>query len=215
VIFTLFSRHSFVRTFPFVSYLLDLHALSLDIAEAGYFTCSLVGQKTRTMNFFNLPHACILLLIAYFAAEVAAAYHDHDARTHRMLRAATRRSDLHRRSMRITRRFETEVVYVDSKLCSSGCTYDYSKDATDENVWSDESTFASQVKVASQKPVVNLEEHEHHLQDVQCDDGMMKLQFVDASSARDARAACHGPDGGLIITSHESCNEEGERSVYQ
>jgi hypothetical protein len=117
--------------------------------------------------------------------------------------------------MRITRRLETEIVYVDSKLCSSGRTYGYANDATDENVWSDESTFASQVKVASQKPVVNLEEHEHHLQDVQCDDGMMKLQFVDASSARDARAACHGPDGGLIITSHESCNEEGERSVYQ
>jgi hypothetical protein len=64
-------------------------------------------------------------------------------------------------------------------------------------------------------PVFNLEEHEHHLQNVHCDGGMMTLHFVDASSARDARAACDGPDGSLIITSHESCNEEGERSVYR
>jgi hypothetical protein len=63
--------------------------------------------------------------------------------------------------------------------------------------------------------VFNLEEHEHHLKDVVCSDDAIKLHFVDASSARDARAACDGKDGGLIITSHESCNGEGERSVYQ
>lgn len=45
----------------------------------------------------------------------------------------------------------------------------------------------------------------------------MMLHFVDASSARDARAACHGGHGGmggLIITSHHSCNKDGERAVY-
>jgi hypothetical protein len=117
--------------------------------------------------------------------------------------------------MRIGKTFETEVVYVDSTLYAQSRVHGLTDDSTDENVWNDESTFASQVKVASQKPVFNLEEHEHHLQDVQCGDGMMKLYFVDASSTRDARAAFNGPDGGLIITSHESCNEEGERSVYR
>jgi hypothetical protein len=68
------------------------------------------------------------------------------------------------------------------------------------------------------KPILNLEEIEHHLQDVQCSDGMMKLYFTDASTARDARAAGHGGHGGmggLIITSHHSCNKEGERAVYR
>ncbi|KAF1361770.1 hypothetical protein EJ07DRAFT_109790 [Lizonia empirigonia] len=46
----------------------------------------------------------------------------------------------------------------------------------------------------------------------------MMLHFVDASSAQDARAACfggHGGMGGLVVTSHESCNKEGERAVYK
>ena len=59
-----------------------------------------------------------------------------------------------------------------------------------------------------------LEEHEHHLKAIECGNDAMKLHFVDASSARDARAA-YGEDGGLIITSHESCNDEGEREVYR
>lgn len=91
----------------------------------------------------------------------------------------------------------------------------YTDKVVEENVWSNGETFASQVRVGSQRPVLNLEEHEHHLQDVQCGADGIKLHFVDISSARDARAACHGVDGGLIVTSHESCNKEGERSVYR
>jgi hypothetical protein len=60
-----------------------------------------------------------------------------------------------------------------------------------------------------------LEEIEHYLQDVRCEQGQMKLSFVDSSSARDALHSCHGEDGGLVITSHDSCNVEGERAVYR
>jgi hypothetical protein len=77
------------------------------------------------------------------------------------------------------------------------------------------SIFASQLKVAAKKPILSLEEIEHHLTDVHCDNGKMRLGFVDTESAVDAGAACHGTNGGLIITSHESCNKEGERAVYR
>ncbi|KAH7091331.1 hypothetical protein FB567DRAFT_436284 [Paraphoma chrysanthemicola] len=40
------------------------------------------------------------------------------------------------------------------------------------------------------------------------------MSFVDKSSARDAFHSCHGETGALIVTSHDSCNEEGERAVY-
>ncbi|KAJ4374952.1 hypothetical protein N0V83_002031 [Neocucurbitaria cava] len=100
--------------------------------------------------------------------------------------------------MRITKKFESELAYVEN-----------------ENGWNSRSTFASQVKVSSQKPVLTLEEIEHHLQDVECGDATMKLHFVDTSSARDARSACNGAAGGLIITSHETCNQDGERAVYR
>lgn len=77
------------------------------------------------------------------------------------------------------------------------------------------SIFASQLKVTAKKPILTLEDIEHHLTGVHCDGGMMKLGFVDKESANDAGEACRGANGGLIITSHESCNEEGERAVYK
>lgn len=83
---------------------------------------------------------------------------------------------------------------------------------TVENGWSDEEVFASKLKVGSDTPILNLEEIEHHIGSLDCGEGTMKLRFVDAVSARDATAACHD---GLIITSHEGCNVEGERAVYK
>ncbi|KAH7378275.1 hypothetical protein BKA66DRAFT_571703 [Pyrenochaeta sp. MPI-SDFR-AT-0127] len=150
------------------------------------------------MRFFDLPHACGLLLVGYVSAEAVSSSPYNEAQASRVLRAATKRADLYRRSVRIAPRFDAELAYIER-----------------ENAWNGESTFASQVKVRSQKPVFNLEEFEHHLQDAQCSDDILSLHFVDKSSARDARFACHGDNGGLVITSHESCNDEGERAVYR
>ncbi|KAE8868989.1 hypothetical protein PTNB73_04042 [Pyrenophora teres f. teres] len=150
------------------------------------------------MRFLGLPQVCAIVAIACFSADVGAAVVREGLETHRVLRAATKRSDIHRRSVRITKKFATELAYVE-----------------DENVRTNKETFASQVKVASQRPVFTLEDHEHHLKDVQCGPDGIKLYFVDASSARDARAACYGTDGGLVITSHAGCNSESERAVYQ
>ncbi|CAN9150326.1 unnamed protein product [Alternaria alternata] len=132
------------------------------------------------MQLSSLRGTLVVFLIAYLNTDVAAISRD-DLETHRLLRAATKRSDLYRRGVRITKRFETELSYVEN-----------------ENVWNDESTFASQVKVSSQKPLLNLEEHEHHLQDHEMPDRLVMV-LMEAS----------------IITSHKSCNKEGERSVYQ
>jgi hypothetical protein len=85
---------------------------------------------------------------------------------------------------------------------------------TEPTRYNGHSIFASQLKVASKKPILNLEDIEHHLEDVQCVNGKVTLKFTDTSSAIDARLACHGPEGGIIVTSHVGCNPEGERSVY-
>jgi len=147
------------------------------------------------MHYLDLPHATVLLLGAWLGQGAVAASMDGP---HRMLKAAAKRSDLYRRSMRVTKKFESELVYTE-----------------EENGWGGRSTFASQVKVKSQKPIMVLEEIEHFLQDVQCEEGQMKLSFADSPSARDALHSCHGKDGGLVITSHDSCNEAGERAVYR
>ncbi|KAG9389039.1 HET domain containing protein [Pyrenophora tritici-repentis] len=147
------------------------------------------------MRFLRASQVCAIVAIACFSTDVTAVVVGEGFETHRVLRAATKRSDLYRRSMRITKKFETELAYVE-----------------EENVWTNKETFASQVKVGSQRPVFTLEDHEHHLQDVQCSPDGIKLHFVDTSSARDARAAT---DGGLVITAHAGCNSESERAVYQ
>ncbi|KAF2478229.1 uncharacterized protein BDR25DRAFT_338854 [Lindgomyces ingoldianus] len=149
------------------------------------------------MGFFQLPKVYILLLAGYLSTEVLAKYAAPPP-PDRVLRAATKRSDLFRRSMRIEKRYDAELAYIEK-----------------ENGWQSDSIFASQVRVSSEAPVFNLEDFEHHLQDVKCEDGKMRLDFVDTVSARDARHACSGDNGGLIITSHASCNQEGERSVFE
>lgn len=159
--------------------------------------------------FLDLPHACVLLLVAWLGQGV-----DATSESHRVLRAATKRSDLYKRDMRITKRFEAGLDYIEgmfkSTLYASGANR-----PSVENGWGGASTFASQVKVGSQKPIMNLEVVEHFLQDVKCSEGKMALSFVDKVAARDAYHSCHNEHGGLVITSHESCNEEGERAVYR
>ena len=72
-------------------------------------------SHARDMNFSSLRGAFAVLLIAYFSADVAA-ISGGDLETHRLLRAATKRTDLYRRGVRITKRFESELAYVDSML---------------------------------------------------------------------------------------------------
>jgi hypothetical protein len=62
------------------------------------------------MHHFNIPHACVLLLATWLGQEVVAS---STPRTHRQLKAATKRADLYRRDVRITKKFEAEVGYVE------------------------------------------------------------------------------------------------------
>jgi hypothetical protein len=167
------------------------------------------------MRYLHLSRVYALLLATYAGLEIAAATSQDKLQTHRVLRAATKRTSLYGRSMRIQKRFEAEVAYIEGSIATLSIRQQITDFNIEENGWDRRSTFASQVKVISQKPVTNLEEIEHHLQDVRCKDGKLRLDFVDLSSARDAFYSCHGQDGGLIITSHDGCNEDGERSVYR
>ena len=63
----------------------------------------------------HLLHA--LVVVASVGSHVAAMPdRGLQAQPNRVLRAATKRADLYRRSVRITRRFETEMAYVDRRL---------------------------------------------------------------------------------------------------
>lgn len=63
------------------------------------------------MMLFDLPHATVLLLVAWLGQGV-----DATNESHRLLRAATKRNDLYRRNVRITKRFEAGLDYVEGEL---------------------------------------------------------------------------------------------------
>lgn len=56
-----------------------------------------------------------ILFVASVGANAAAVV-DDGVETHRVLRAATKKADFYRRGVRISKRFETEMAYVDSML---------------------------------------------------------------------------------------------------
>ncbi|KAF2202214.1 hypothetical protein GQ43DRAFT_5691 [Delitschia confertaspora ATCC 74209] len=152
------------------------------------------------MGFFELPRVSLLLLLCYLGTEIGVSSLSLGAPSDsgRVLKAATRRSDLFRRDTRIRRNFDANLAYIES-----------------ENGFQSNSIFASQVRVKSEAPILSLEDIEHHLSDVQCSAETMKLSFVSGVSKRDAHHACKHEKGGYIITSHSTCNAEGERSVFK
>ncbi|KAF9733418.1 hypothetical protein PMIN01_09101 [Paraphaeosphaeria minitans] len=148
------------------------------------------------MVFSVYKAAMALLLAGSIGAEAASVAARTPTANDRVLRAGTKRS-AHKRSLKIEPTFALDLPYVEEPTRYNG-----------------HSIFASNLKVASKKPILNLEDIEHHLEDVKCVDGKITLKFADTSSAIDARLACHGSEGGIIVTSHLGCNPAGERSVY-
>jgi len=65
------------------------------------------------MGFLRFSKVYFLLLAAHFGTEVSASS-GIDAPSGRVLRAATKRSDVFRRSMRIAPRYNTQVSYIES-----------------------------------------------------------------------------------------------------
>lgn len=74
------------------------------------------------MRFFDLPQPCVLLLIGYVSATAVASAHD-EAHSDRILRAATRRADLYRRSMRIAPKFDAELAYIEREYSIKYCSH--------------------------------------------------------------------------------------------
>lgn len=68
-------------------------------------------------------HALVVVVATLGNNVDAIAERGLEAKPQRILRAATKRSDLYRRSVRITKRFETEMAYVESRLLTQVYAY--------------------------------------------------------------------------------------------
>jgi hypothetical protein len=77
--------------------------------------------------------------------------------------------------------------------------------------------FGASVRLESDFPVLNLEDFDHLLESVHCSEGgqKMDLVFKHDESLKKAKRELVEFDGGMIITSHQTCNEDGERLPYE
>lgn len=85
-----------------------------------------------------------------------------------------------------------------------------------ENIHDGARRFVSKLHYVSPFPVIELENLEHLTEDIECkeSESRIDLKFRRDMHGADVRDAFKdGP--GYIITSHEGCNEEGERALYK
>ncbi|KAF2753798.1 hypothetical protein EJ05DRAFT_172005 [Pseudovirgaria hyperparasitica] len=84
-----------------------------------------------------------------------------------------------------------------------------------ENAHDLSNTFFSKVRFGSNLPIITFEEIEHHLEDVQCGSSHITVELRSREAQEALRGACDNEDGAYIITSHDGCNPDGERTAYQ
>ncbi|KAL8809316.1 MAG: hypothetical protein Q9200_003514, partial [Gallowayella weberi] len=78
----------------------------------------------------------------------------------------------------------------------------------------DDERFAAQVQLTTKLPTLTLEEIDHYLTDVTCAGSFVTLSFA-TTPARDAAMKDYGRDKDFyLVTSHDTCNDGGERNVY-
>ncbi|KAI4194677.1 MAG: hypothetical protein LQ350_007640 [Teloschistes chrysophthalmus] len=78
----------------------------------------------------------------------------------------------------------------------------------------DDQRFAAQVHLDTKFPTLSVEEIDHHFQEIACSDGFVTLRFAIASAKQAALDEIGKYDKFYLITSHATCNEDGERNLY-
>lgn len=68
--------------------------------------------------------------------------------------------------------------------------------------------------MTSERPSLLLEEIEDHLEEIYCDEDSIELRFTNTETLRMAYREYSTIGQFSLITSHDSCNRDGERSAH-
>ncbi|KAL8705514.1 MAG: hypothetical protein Q9201_001389 [Fulgogasparrea decipioides] len=117
-------------------------------------------------------------------------------RANRQLRAAQVESHIGKRSTDQALRRNHELHYVDDTL-----------DIENRRL-------AAQVRVTAKLPTLLLEDIDHHVSNVNCAESHIVLGFGTTLRKRAALAEIGVGKDFYLVTSHDTCNVDGERSVY-
>lgn len=74
--------------------------------------------------------------------------------------------------------------------------------------------FAAQVRLETRKPALLLEEIEDDLHEIRCAKGIIQFGFVLSETFDLAWGEYSRIGEFFLITSHEGCNNDGERGAY-
>lgn len=78
----------------------------------------------------------------------------------------------------------------------------------------DDERTAAQVHVSTKHPTLALEDINHHVAYVSCSETSIMLGFVTSSAKAAAMRELTSEKKFYIITSHGTCNSDGERDIY-
>lgn len=78
-----------------------------------------------------------------------------------------------------------------------------------------EYVFTTTLNVASQHPILALEALETDIDDMSCSDSTIQLSIDSPTRARALKQELEAVSDFVVVTSHEGCDLEGERSIHQ
>lgn len=67
--------------------------------------------------------------------------------------------------------------------------------------------------MSTKRPALALETLEHHVDQIECSNDRLVLDFATLEALNEVHRHIDGSSDFLLITSHQSCDLEGERNV--
>lgn len=74
--------------------------------------------------------------------------------------------------------------------------------------------FGARLGMQFKIPALILEDIEHHIESITCHKTEIHLHFSSAELLRRAHNEIANVDSFLLVTSHQGCNEDGERNPH-
>ncbi|KAL8752353.1 MAG: hypothetical protein Q9184_005764 [Pyrenodesmia sp. 2 TL-2023] len=137
-------------------------------------------------------------------------------RSTRQLIAAQVESHIGKRSIGEALRCDHALHYVDGMcfLSSRQARVKVTDSTKDSFGGEDDRRLAAQVHLTTKLATLALEDIDHHIDYVSCSERSIVLGFVTLSSKQAAIEELRSKDKFYLVTSHDTCNNDGERNIY-
>lgn len=131
----------------------------------------------------------------------------------RRLRAAKRSHELGARDVKGFLQYDHNLHYLDGKYGSSRRCFSLTS-AMKAETHGSTSQFAAKLGMQFKIPALMLEDVEHHIESIGCYSSEIHLYIKSAEVLKRTHNEFTGVDHFLLVTSHEGCNEDGERNPH-